>query len=90
MFNANELDLNPAVSAAILDTLHCINMAKGRGQITSYTRNRGQMNGVAMRRIPMGHGSSMPYRFFTFHLFTGRDGILRIRALGLVRKVESV
>jgi hypothetical protein len=86
----NELDLNSDMTGKILDTLHLINMKRGRGKITSYSRVRGELNGIAVRRIHVSKYNWMPYGYFKFRLFKGkRDGQWRIKALGLTMKVES-
>ena len=84
----NPFDLNPDAAGSILDTLHQINAVRGRGKVTSYSRVRGELTGTAVRRIQVTHYDSTAYRPFGFRLFQGRDGAWRIRALGLVRKLE--
>lgn len=83
-----ELDLNVKASGAILDALHLINMAKGRGKVTSYSRVRGELKGVAMRRVNYSHYCDSAYRSFQFKLKKGKDGFWRVTALGLTRKLE--
>jgi hypothetical protein len=86
-----ELDLNPDMAGKILDTLHLINMRKGRGKVTTYSRAFGELNGTAARRIQVSEYTMGPCSYFKFRLFQGkRDGQWRIKSLGLTMKVESV